>query len=50
MSKADQYRSKAENCERLAEKAKDADVKNALQDAARDWRNSAANAERDKQS
>ena len=38
MSKVDEYRNKAENCERLAQKAKDLDVKESLQDAARSWR------------
>jgi hypothetical protein len=37
MSKADDYRSKAKNCERLADKAKDPDAKQMLQDVARDW-------------
>ena len=47
MSKVDEYRNKAENCERLAQKAKDLDVKESLQDAARTWRRLIANAERD---
>jgi hypothetical protein len=47
MSKLDEYRNKAENCERLAQKAKDLDVKESLLDAALNWRRLIANAERD---
>jgi hypothetical protein len=47
MSKARDYRSKAENCERLADKAKDRDAKQMLQDVARKWRQMAVQAERD---
>jgi hypothetical protein len=42
MTKLDEYRNKAENCERLAQKAKDQDVKESLQEAARSWRRLAA--------
>jgi hypothetical protein len=47
MSKADDYRSKAENCARLTDKAKDRDAKQMLQDVARNWHQMAAKAERD---
>jgi hypothetical protein len=47
MSKADNYRSKAENCERLADKAKDRDAKQMLHDVARNWRRMAVQAESD---
>jgi hypothetical protein len=46
MSKLEEYRNKAENCERLAQKAKDVDAKESLQEAARSWRHLEATAER----
>src|SRR4051794_16075736 len=46
VTKVDEYRNKAENCERLAQKAKDVDAKELLQEAARSWRQLEATAER----
>jgi hypothetical protein len=45
-AKADEYRRKADECERLANQAKDAEAKRNLRQAADSWREMASVAER----
>ena len=45
-AKAEEYRRKAEECERLAEEAKDTEAKRNLKETADQWRQAAAIAER----
>jgi len=47
MLKANEYLRKAENCERLAQKATLPESKRMLEEAAQNWRHLAAQAERD---
>jgi hypothetical protein len=46
MSKAADFRAKADECEKKAEQAKDVEAKQLLMDAAQNWRSMAAQAER----
>ena len=46
MSKAGEFRAKADECERKAHQAKDAEAKRLLMEAAQNWRNMAEQADR----
>jgi hypothetical protein len=46
VGKADEYRAKAEECDRLAAAARDRDIKSQLEAFAQQWRIMAQNAER----
>jgi hypothetical protein len=46
VAKAEEYRRKAEECDRLADEARDAEAKRMLKEAAQQWRQMASTAER----
>jgi hypothetical protein len=46
MSKVDEFRAKAAECEKRAEEAKDSDARRFLAEAAESWREMAAQAEK----
>ena len=46
MSKAEYFRDKAVECDKLADEAKDVEAKRLLREAAENWRSMAAQAER----